>query len=1478
MAKIRLNPLSDKEIEIKHNKDDKISDIVDRLKTDKNLPDEVNSFLKVMVNGYEIDQKMWPYTRAKYGTEILICVTPKGGDFGQTLAIVATVAVAVFAPQIAGAALGSGVFTASGGLTTLGAFASAAVTIGGTLLVQALIPPPVPGSGQIAGSVQNFQDSQMYSLTGQSNAIRKYGNVPRVYGQHRMFPLVVANPYTETEPDESGDLVQFLYAIYDVGFGPNIIKEMRIGDTPIENFEDITYRFVDPNRPSTDEGPWDTELYSSFTIYKGDVEQDDIGITLDGDRINSASLDTEEYQVIRSASPEVNNDDQEITLNFAFPNGLNSLAPNGTRGEATVESTLSFAVEGTEDWIPFNDRAFVSSFEVKGGQANSPYSESIDYPSFTFLRQNNNSTDFVAIAQNNAVVAKVIYSQKVSNSVYAISDPLVKNTLLGVSDNDIVLDENDIYFVKVGLPKGTSSFWSEQIFSVGTDLYARGVRVSFISNRSQVGGFENVYLYNLSEPLNQDVVFWEGYRVYFTDNRQNPFFGSVTGYSFLRNGFTESPFALFPFSFSVGVDDIFTSKVPDAGAISVTGNTSSPLFFSVKFKPKQKNQYKIRFERFRSTSEYDFQVTDSLVFTNLITRFDRSPVNTDKRHTFIEIKIRATNQLNGAIQNLSVISSSVLDTYNGTSWIKQETANPAWVFADLMTGQVNKRAISKNRLDTDSLLEWANFCEENVTIPSVSNLPTPRFECNFILDFDTTVQSIINQITGAAQASMNIIDGKYGVLIDRRKNTPVQIFTPRNSYGFTSSRNYSDLPDAIKVRYIDINANWETQEAIVYNDGFDENNAVIFDEVSSFACTNYEQAWRFGKFMFLQAALRQETISISTDFEGLVCTRGDFVQITQDVMRVGGTPARVKSVSTNRVTIDNDFVTESGVSYGYVFRDSLGNVLNGTLDIVTPDTADFTGPIPEVGDLVVWGEVDNVVYDCLVKEISINDDQSVDLVLVEKADAIYDYEDNPLLPVYDPKITGNADTTISAPNLITFIEIVDNTFDCDGNAYVYYIDVNWNVPTGSVYDQFEVYVNSGSGFDLASITKSSSLRYIVNENNLGNEHTFKVLAVAANGAKKDLGEAISVSATPVLKTTPPSNVESVDLNITNEVLQISWTRVDDCDILEYLIRYNPTLNGTWEESIPLARQNRKNSTISVQARTGTYLIKAVDFNGNESAIAAKAITTIPNLFNLNIIEETNDFPLLPGSVDRVQKVNGSLLLQEINNGSPTITEFYNEGYYYYSEFLDLGEIYTVRLQSLIQAEGFTEDDIMSNWISLDQVGFLSNSRQSEWDVRTEVRYTDTFNVMAEWPSLDVIDPLSEGEQDNWTEWKDFTNGDFTGRIFQFRLKLISNKESVTPRVISGVIRADMPDRIFSLENEIIPIGGKTINIDPEFKGPDPLNIQISQDNAQSGDYYLITNRTMGSFDIEFFDRDNNSVSRQIDISVKGYGRKNDIVI
>lgn len=1389
----------------------------------------------VVVNGHLIEKDFWPLTSIGPETNVLITPRMTSGEGGQIFKQVLIIAITVVATYFAGPA----------GLQ-LGAAASAAfaagVTIAASLLLNALIPPPVANTPGFGGS---YEESQMYAISGQSNQSRRFGTVPKVYGSHRIFPNVAANPYTELENDSTtGELVQYLYAVYDFGFGPMDVRDIRIGDTPLVegNFSDFAFRLVDFNKPEISEGPWDDNLESTLSFYKGDSEPTVLGVALNGNQNDGAPQ--QEWEAIRNSSPNTDGSSQEIILQFVNPLGLYGFAANGARDFRQVDLDISFSKVDEDVWRKYNDSNYVSNFNSAGG-------DTTQHEVVTTLLP---APDAYGDAYYLVARDYEEYFYIKGTAWYA---PDVQTMIPGPSNNPAPYPSLYVRYHEVVPRPGQNKLIIKHVTGlvVGASVQRGSGFAGVVTLIEAYGPNSDYRIVTLDRPL---VGYWSDV-TYFIGKRDSSFFKPMTS------------------AFGAG-----TYKQPDQiriltntlGSARIKRNDTAPVYSTFKFTPKEPAQYKVRIRRLTAYSPFVSNVSDDLTWASLTTRFDRSPIVTDKRHTFLELKIRATSQLNGNVANLSAICTSALEVYdaNTETWTRQLTSNPAWVFTDLLIGEVNKKPVDKSRVHLPSILEWEEYCDEVPDGSDDFNFEDPRFTTNFVLDYQATLQEVLNQVSGAGQASLNIVDGKYGVLIDRFQDTPVQIFTPRNSREFSSVRNYGPRPHGLKVKFIDPNLNWEAAEAIAYDNGFNKDNAEDIEEMTSFACTSSEQAWRFGRYMIAQNRFRQETISILVDFEHLVCTRGDYVQITQDVMRVGGTPARVKAISGNVVTINDALETDPMLNYGYAYRGADGIIANSTLTMLTPRTAELDGDLPAVGDLIVIGETGRVVFDCIVKSISPNDDMSANIILVEKADEIYAYENTDLLPEYDPQISQTGNPDFKPPGPVQNLVVTDVSFDCaqNGSGYDNYVELTWDAPVGSVYEYFSVYVSSGLGFEEVAQSRSTVYRYIVPAARLGQEHKFKVVAVSATGKKLLLAGLLEVTATPVLKTTPPSDVEKLNTDITNEVLQLSWTAIDDCDAQRYLLRFSPSTGATWETSLPLLAVDAKTTSASFQARTGTYLIKAMDFAGNVSDNAISAITTIPNLFNLNIIAEIDDTPDFLGGYDRVIKDGSALTL---DNSSPGV--FYSEGYYYFESLLDLGQIYSVRLQSAIQAEGLTDEDLMVNWVTLDSVLLLANSKFAEWDVETQYRSTESFNVIAEWDTLDEVMALNGGADDIFTEWRTFTIGDATGRVFQFRLRLLSYKPTVSPRVFSGLIKADMPDRFESYENLVVDsVDGYEVEYNPAFKGPGlSPNVQVSIESAESGDYWAFDYKTLDGFLIRVYDKNDVQVERQVDVHVKGFGRK-----
>lgn len=1410
--------------------DETIKNAVDRSLGGIPLDKDAAEIFQVLLNGHNVPPEMWEISKLKEDDNVLIAPRIKSGDSGQTFKQIAIIGITIGAGALFGPAGSMYVGSAIGA-----SFVTAGVTILASLALNALIPPPNP---KIDGKGSE-ESSQAYSITGQSNQTNKYGTVPKVYGKHRIFPTVAANPYIELEANpRTGELESYLYCIYDLGLGPMKVEDIRIGDTRITSFSDVSYQLVDFNRPAKPGFTFSpTEYQKSLWAlndklkwYKGSVSSDQAAVVLEKDKEDGGPA--EDYRVIRNSALNPDGYSQEIILSLACPQGLIGYSATGKAGSRTIDLEIYFAKVGTTDWKAFNDLNEVEDFTSAGGETDFTDSLCSHYPPDLVNFTNH---PYTVVSEETIVnYSSYEYKQGYRRRNYGID----------TGATQVILLQGD--------------------GEVGRNLYVNGSVIGVVASKATYPLNAAYSIYTLVEPILNDITI-------FTTRES---WVSTLGYDGNEYVSSDEPYAQ--------VKGLFRFKNPVNGKARLSGQTREPKYATFKFTPKNPGQYQVRIERIRTFATppgYSGNAADSLTFTGISTRFDREPIVTDKRHTFIEVKIRATNQLNGGISNLSAVCTSILDVWNGSAWVKQTTKNPAWVFVDLLTGPINKRAIDKSRLHIPSIYEWAQHCDQVPTSPEVFPYTYKRFETNMVLDYAVNLKEIVSQVAGAAQASMNIVDGKYGVLIDKLRTTPVQIFTPRNSWGFSSTRSYTRKPHGVKVKWVDPNANWIVSEKAAYDDGYTFETATDLDEITAFACTNQEQAWRYGRYLIAQNRLRQETISLSVDFEHLVCTRGDYVQITQDVMKVGGYPARVKSVSGFDVTID-DAIETGPYSYGYVFRSSSTGVIHqGTLVVVDADTFTLTGTMPVAGDLIVIGVVDTIVFDCIVKSISPNDDLSATLTLVEKADAIYTSESTGVIPEYAAQISVTADAEYQPPSEVEDLVVADNAWECTGSGYLYYVDLDWNAPQGAAFEYFEVYVDNGTGLNLYTTTQNSYQRVVIDELYLDIEHNFKILAVSATGNKLGLGQVGQVPATPERKITPPSSIESLDIDITGEILQLQWPAIIDCDCDEYLIRYSPSLTATWESSIPLMRVDRNNTLAATQARTGTYLIKAVDFNGNESSDAALAITTIPNLFNLNFIQTIDDFPTLEGSMDRVEADTGALTLANSVVGGVETSEYYPDGYYYYKDLLDLGDIYSVRLQSLIEAEGYTAEDLMINWEDLVSVPALSSSKFSEWDVEAQYRTTEAYNVMSEWTQLSLVDPINEGQEDLWSPWRKFIIGDATGRIFQFRLRLVSRKVSVSPRVFSGIIQADMADRTDTYQDISAPDTGYSLAYSAAFKGPGTTPaIQITIDNAESGDYWTISNKTLAGFDIIFYDKTDTAVARQFDASVRGYGRQSNAAI
>lgn len=175
----------------------------------------------VWVDGRAVGPEVWPELALRGGECVTLRAALAGDDTDplRTALQIAIIVAAIYVPGASWLGLAEGAH----------AYASAAILIGGNLVVDAIAPPRLPDAAGGAGG-----PDPVHALTGTRNRARPYEPLPLVLGTHRIAPDLGAAQYTEFD---GGD--QYLYATFNFGLGTLswAAASLKIGDTPLSAFD-----------------------------------------------------------------------------------------------------------------------------------------------------------------------------------------------------------------------------------------------------------------------------------------------------------------------------------------------------------------------------------------------------------------------------------------------------------------------------------------------------------------------------------------------------------------------------------------------------------------------------------------------------------------------------------------------------------------------------------------------------------------------------------------------------------------------------------------------------------------------------------------------------------------------------------------------------------------------------------------------------------------------------------------------------------------------------------------------------------------------------------------------------------------------------------------------------------------------------------------------------------------------------------------
>ena len=409
-----------------------------------------------------------------------------------------------------------------------------------------------------------------------------------------------------------------------------------------------------------------------------------------------------------------------------------------------------------------------------------------------------------------------------------------------------------------------------------------------------------------------------------------------------------------------------------------------------------RGQYEVRLRR-TTADTTSSQVFDTTTWTALRSIVNEDPINMSGLAK-TAVRIRATGQLNGVIDQLNGICGSKVLDWNGAAWVEAITNNPASLYRSVLQDAGNARAVADSGIDLVALQDWHDYCAAN------------GYTCNLVVDFRTTVRELLKIIAATGRAKPAKKDGLWTVLVDQAQSVPVQHFTPRNSWGFAGEKAFPEIPHAFRVRFVNAAQGYQADERIVYDDGYDatgsggNTEATEFEGLDLVGVTTADLAWKHGRYHIATARLRPETYSLNVDPEYLVCTRGDLVRVQHDVPGFGLSSGRVVSVGNDgaspplatTVTVDEICAMEAGQNYAIRFRLPDGATLLKAvdLDIGEQTTLTFTTPFlltaaPAAGDLFMFGTQDSETVELVVRDIIPGAHETAQLRLVDAAPGVH---------------------------------------------------------------------------------------------------------------------------------------------------------------------------------------------------------------------------------------------------------------------------------------------------------------------------------------------------------------------------------------------------------------------------------------------------------------------------------------------------------
>jgi hypothetical protein len=518
-----------------------------------------------------------------------------------------------------------------------------------------------------------------------------------------------------------------------------------------------------------------------------------------------------------------------------------------------------------------------------------------------------------------------------------------------------------------------------------------------------------------------------------------------------------------------------------------------------------------------------------------------------------------------------------------------------------------------------------------------------------------------------------------------------------------------------------------------------------------------------------------------------------------------------------------------------------------------------------------------------VQGMTISSDMTASLTLSEHQDSYYSFGTQTVAATI-PDTTLPNPFSVTAPASVT---LTDELISYSEGTALTRLNIVVGVSTDKFVQYYQVEAKLSTESTYKIIAKGTQLNYEML--NVIDDKTYNVRVKSINA----LGVSSSYTSANRLivgATEPPADVNNFSINMQgSNQMQLNWDAVADLDVSYYEIRYqNVTSGGQWNKSNNWLQVPRTSGTTkTTNAKTGAFLIKAVDKLGNESnneTIIYSNISGLQSYKNISTITEDITLGTFDDDVALTDSSGtNSIVLDTITDFEDTVGNFDSA-----TGDFELGGIDTTSNPTYATAnidnEGFYTLNSTLSLTGIFDVSFTKNLTieqiEDPYDLFDSGRGFTNFE--------DAPAPFDGNDPTNANQYLQVASstsslGDCTvffninasttykGRYFKFRLKL-TNKNNKVKGYVSGIsITVDMEKRVESGNDIDSTTSTKVVTYTNAFYSSPALG--IAAQNMATGDTYTITSKSVTGFSITFTNSSGSGISRTFDYVAQGYGLK-----